>query len=120
LTGGSGCVPFQGGRIGSRERSAETIVGFLAHYAGLLFAALLSNCPLTTDLSGWYAGRGLVCAPTLGGLACHGFIVSLGGQWLLGAWFFGDENWVAPAARSQRHGLESHQGVLTLAKALES
>jgi hypothetical protein len=30
----------------------ETIVGFLAHYAGLLFAALLSNCPLTTDLSG--------------------------------------------------------------------
>ena len=30
----------------------EAIVGFLAHYAGLLFAALLSNCPLTIDLSG--------------------------------------------------------------------
>jgi hypothetical protein len=60
------------------------------------------------------------CAPTPGGLACHGFIVSLGGQWLFGAWFFGDENWVAPAARSQRHGLESHQGVLTFTKALES
>jgi hypothetical protein len=30
----------------------ETIVGFLAHDAGLLIAALLGNCPLTTDLSG--------------------------------------------------------------------
>jgi hypothetical protein len=30
----------------------KTIVGFLAHDAGLLFAALLSNGPLTTDLSG--------------------------------------------------------------------
>ena len=30
----------------------ETIVGFLTHYAGLLFATLLSNGPLTTDLSG--------------------------------------------------------------------
>ena len=44
----------------------------------------------------------------------------LGGWRFLGAWFFGDENWVAPAARSQRHGLESHQGVLTFTKALES
>jgi hypothetical protein len=30
----------------------ETIVGFLARYAGLLFAALFSNGPLTIDLSG--------------------------------------------------------------------
>ena len=48
----------------------ETIVGFLAHSAGLPIAALLSNCPLTTDLSGEYAGSRLVCAPTLGGRAC--------------------------------------------------
>jgi len=70
----------------------ETIVEFVAHYAGLLFAALLSNSSLTTHLSGWYAGSGLVCAPTLGGLAGHGFIMSLGGRRLFGAWFFDDAN----------------------------
>ena len=83
-------------------------------------AALRISSQVTTDLSAWYARDGLVCALTLAGLAVDGFIVSLGGRWLLGTWFFGDENWVAPAARSQRHGLESHQGVLTLAKALGS
>jgi hypothetical protein len=65
--------------------------GFLAHLTGLLFAVLLSISPLTTDLSAWYAGSGLVCALTLAGLAGYGLIVSLGGRRLFGEGFFGDE-----------------------------
>jgi hypothetical protein len=65
--------------------------GFLAHVVGLLAAALLSNSPLTTDLTAWYAGSGSVCALTLAGLAVYGFIVSTGGQSLFGGWLFGDE-----------------------------
>jgi hypothetical protein len=54
-------------------------------------AALLISSPLTTDLSAWYAGDGLVSAPTLAGLSFDRFIVSLGGQSLFGRWLFEDE-----------------------------
>jgi serine/threonine-protein kinase len=65
--------------------------GFLAHVAGLLFAVLLGISPLTTDLSAWYAGGGLVCALALVGLAVYGFVVVLSGRPLFGTGLFGDE-----------------------------
>ena len=64
--------------------------------------------------------RGVPCRRTPGtAWPLEALTGRLGGRRLLGAWFFGDEG-VAPAARSQHHGLESHRGMLTLTKALES
>jgi serine/threonine-protein kinase len=57
--------------------------GLLALYSLLLFAALSSGFPITSDFSSWYAGSTLFAFVVLVGLAIYGFHTSLAGQPLL-------------------------------------
>jgi serine/threonine-protein kinase len=65
--------------------------GFLTFATALICTAALSQAPLTTDLSAWYAGTSALYALVLAGLAVYGFVISLGGRPLLGKGFLGDE-----------------------------
>jgi hypothetical protein len=47
--------------------------------------------PLTTDVSAWYFGWGLVGAAVVLGLGVYGFVTAIGGQRLFREGFFGDE-----------------------------
>ena len=58
--------------------------GLLAVVVSFGFGTFLQAFPITTDLSTWYAGIGLVGVCLLLGLTVHGFYTSLGGQPLLG------------------------------------
>ena len=65
--------------------------GLLAYIAAQVSAVLLTNAPLTTDLSAWYAPSGWANGLVLAGLAVYGCVTSLGGRPLFGKGFFGDE-----------------------------
>jgi hypothetical protein len=58
--------------------------GLLAFAANHFFSILLTSFPITTQVSAWYSGIGLVGLVLLLGLAGYGFYTSLGGQPLFG------------------------------------
>ena len=54
--------------------------GLLALYSCLLFFALCSGFPLTSDFSSWYAGSTFFVIVVITGLTIYGFYTSLAGQ----------------------------------------
>ena len=58
--------------------------GLLAYTSYLLYAAIFTGFPITTNLSAWYSGIGLEGLALLLGLAVYAFHTSLGGQLLFG------------------------------------
>jgi serine/threonine-protein kinase len=66
-------------------------VGLLALASYMFVINLLPLVPLTTDLSLWYAGHGVMTALVVIGLAMYGFVVSVGTKQLALRGFFGDE-----------------------------
>jgi serine/threonine-protein kinase len=63
---------------------ALTRVGLLALVAGFAVVGILQSFPVTTHLSAWYAGIGMVGVLLVLGLTVSGFYTSLGGQPLFG------------------------------------
>jgi serine/threonine-protein kinase len=64
--------------------------GLLALYSCLLFAALSSGFPITSDFSSWYAGSTLFICFVVMGLSIYGFYTSLAGQKIFEAKFLND------------------------------
>jgi hypothetical protein len=58
--------------------------GLLAFVASSFLNNLLSNFPLTTQMSSWYAGLSLVGILLMAAMAFYGFYTSLGGRPMLG------------------------------------
>jgi len=58
--------------------------GLLAFVASLFFNNLLSNFPLTTQISSWYAGLSLAGILLIAAMAFYGFYTSLGGRPVFG------------------------------------
>ncbi|MGE5358092.1 MAG: protein kinase domain-containing protein [Bacteroidales bacterium] len=61
-----------------------TRVGLLALVAGFAVVAILQSFPVTTHLSTWYSGIGMVGVLLILGVTAYGFYTSLGGQPLFG------------------------------------
>jgi hypothetical protein len=59
-------------------------LGLLALVVAFVFTGLLTDCPLTTQGSAWYAGISLAGILLLAGLAFYGFYASLGGRPVFG------------------------------------
>jgi serine/threonine-protein kinase len=58
--------------------------GLLAFVASQFFSLLLSNFPLTTQMSSWYAGLSLAGILLIAAMAFYGFYTSLGGRPVFG------------------------------------
>jgi serine/threonine-protein kinase len=52
--------------------------GLLAFVVAAFYFYLLTDLPLTTDVTVWYAGNGLLVLATLAALAVHGFVRAVG------------------------------------------
>jgi hypothetical protein len=59
--------------------------GILALCFGFFASQMLTEAPLTLELSRWYAARGLLLAGIVVAVAVYAFRVSLGGQPVFGA-----------------------------------
>jgi serine/threonine-protein kinase len=65
--------------------------GWLGNIVGASCTTWLAQTPLTTDVSAWYFGRGLLGAAVVLGLGVYGCVTAIGGQRLFREGFFGDE-----------------------------
>ena len=75
---------------------APVLVGLLIRFGALtiITASFVINTlwfPMTTDLSAWYAGSGLLALGTVVVLAGYGFHSSRGGQSLFGKGWLGED-----------------------------
>jgi hypothetical protein len=66
-------------------------LGWLGNMVGGCCMFWMAQTPLTTDVSAWYFGWGLVGAAVVLGLGVYGFVTASGGQRLFREGFFGDE-----------------------------
>jgi hypothetical protein len=65
--------------------------GWLGNMVGSSCTFWMAQTPLTTDVSAWYFGWGLLGAVVVLGLGVYGFVTASGGQRLFREGFFGDE-----------------------------